>query len=365
MDLHELPDRPSVTPWRRAVPILGFGAVVLLVGAGLGAAGFAVFAPGRDVETSPSFVTATVAEGEVGSTLTLNTVASWSAGPVGVNRGAGVVTSIDVGDGDEVKAGDILYTLDLRPTVVAVGTIPSFRDLSAGSEGADVAQLQRLLAELGFISGSADGRFGTRTSRAVLAWQRQLGVATDGVVRAGDLIYMPALPIRVVVDRDLLVVGGTLVGGETIMSGLSSEPTFAIPVTSSQALLLDVGTPVEISGGGGLEWEAAVDNISTNEDGETIAYLAGIDGASICAPDCGVLSPRDETLLTSRVIVVETVVGPRLPTAAVQTRADLSTFVTDIEGVEHDVSVIASARGLSVVRGVDVGLNVRVPSEQR
>jgi len=347
-------------PTRRVVPILVSGVLAILVGVALGAAGFAVFSPGRDIDSTSDFVLATVEEGEVASTITLNTVAAWDAVPRGVNRGAGVVTSIAVADGTEAVVGSVLYSLDLRPVVVARGSVPSFRDLSNGATGQDVVQLQEFLAHLELYSDSSDGRFGPRTATAVKAWQRQLGVAADGIVRAGDLIYLPALPIRVVLDREVLVVGGSLSGGETVLSGLSDEPTFTIPISDAQVLLLDPGTRVEIAAGDAHDWTAIVDEITTNAEGETFAHLVPADGDSICAPDCGVLSPSEETLLTSQVIVVEPVVGLRLPTAAVQTRADQSTFVTDAEGEEHDVVVVASARGMSVVEGVAAGLSVRV-----
>ncbi len=356
---------PTGAPTRRLKPILVAGALALLVGGALGAAGFAVFSPARSIDSTSDFVLATVAEGEVGSTITLNSVASWEAEPLGVNRGAGVVTSISVADGDEVAVGTPVYSLDLRPVVVASGSIPSFRDLSSGGTGPDVVQLQQFLAELGMYSGTPDGNFGPSTVRAVKAWQRQLGVTADGVVRGGDLVYLPNLPIRVVLDREVLVVGGSLGGGETVVSALSAEPTFTIPASDTQARLLDPGMRVEISAGDGREWTATVGDITVNAEGETIAHLTAGDSDSICAPDCALLSPNDETLLASRVIVVEPVVGLRIPTAAIQTRADQSTFVTDADGMERAVAVIASAQGMSVVEGVDAGLVVRVLGPQQ
>lgn len=344
----------------RKMTIVVASVAALLGGAALGAAGFAVFAPERTADPGADVVTATVAPGEVGSALTLNTVASWEALPVGVNRRAGVVTSIAVADGDEVAAGAVLYSVDLRPVIVAQGAIPSFRDLASGTTGADVAQLQQFLIDSGYFTGPADGRFGWSTARAVMSWQRASGVAADGVVPAGDLVYLPALPTRIVLDRELLVVGGSLAGGETLVSALSPEPAFTIPATAAQAVLFVPGMRVEIAAGDGVTWSAVVGEVTVDGEGETIARLAAGDGGTICGAECGILSPVDETLLTSQVIVVEPVDGLRIPTAAVQTRADQSTFVTDAAGVDHDVVVIASARGMSIVEGVRSGLSVRV-----
>lgn len=54
--------------------------------------------------------------------------------------------------------------------------------LRRGSEGREVEQLQRLLAEKGFRPGRIDGRFGPATEAAVLAFQLANGLLADGVV---------------------------------------------------------------------------------------------------------------------------------------------------------------------------------------
>lgn len=48
--------------------------------------------------------------------------------------------------------------------------------------GDDIAVLQRRLSELGFHSGRVDGIFGPDTESAVIAFQRNTGVVTDGIV---------------------------------------------------------------------------------------------------------------------------------------------------------------------------------------
>ncbi|WP_273841966.1 N-acetylmuramoyl-L-alanine amidase [Rubrobacter calidifluminis] len=48
--------------------------------------------------------------------------------------------------------------------------------------GADVAELQRMLNDLGFDPGAVNGLFDQRTARAVLDFQRNAGLEVDGVV---------------------------------------------------------------------------------------------------------------------------------------------------------------------------------------
>lgn len=56
------------------------------------------------------------------------------------------------------------------------------KDLSLGSEGSSVTQLQKDLAELGYYSNSIDGWFGPKTYNAVLKFQKSRGLKTDGLV---------------------------------------------------------------------------------------------------------------------------------------------------------------------------------------
>jgi len=51
--------------------------------------------------------------------------------------------------------------------------------------GADVAELQRMLNDLGFDPGAVNGLFDERTTRATREFQRNAGLITDGVVDVG------------------------------------------------------------------------------------------------------------------------------------------------------------------------------------
>jgi hypothetical protein len=153
--------------------LVGVVAVVGLVAVGFWAGRTALEPPSDPlVEAAP--VTYTVANGQVGRTLQFSAVAEWELEPVGVGAVRGVVTTVELDSTSSVGPGDILFTVDLRPVVVAEGVVPSFRDLSQGAKGADVAQLQVLLAGLGFYAGEVDGSFGTGVRTAVRGWQRLL-----------------------------------------------------------------------------------------------------------------------------------------------------------------------------------------------
>ncbi|MDU4959786.1 MAG: NlpC/P60 family protein [Sporomusaceae bacterium] len=52
----------------------------------------------------------------------------------------------------------------------------------AGDQGEEIALIQTRLLSLGYAAGSADGDFGPATEAAVKAYQRDQGLAADGVV---------------------------------------------------------------------------------------------------------------------------------------------------------------------------------------
>lgn len=60
-------------------------------------------------------------------------------------------------------------------------------NLSVGSRGSAVEDLQRRLSAAGFNPGTADGIFGPRTRAAVIAFQEAKGIGADGV--AGPLTF--------------------------------------------------------------------------------------------------------------------------------------------------------------------------------
>lgn len=54
--------------------------------------------------------------------------------------------------------------------------------MKKGSTGADVQAIQSRLKELGFLTGSVDGIFGSNTEKAVKRFQKSAGLEVDGIV---------------------------------------------------------------------------------------------------------------------------------------------------------------------------------------
>lgn len=73
----------------------------------------------------------------------------------------------------------IITMVQLAPSVKA-----AYR---RGSSGSMVTQIQQKLRDWGYYKGSVDGVFGSRTEKAVIAFQKRNGLTADGVVGSSTL----------------------------------------------------------------------------------------------------------------------------------------------------------------------------------
>lgn len=78
-----------------------------------------------------------------------------------------VVTRVLARVGDQVGPGQVLAEVSDRPIFVLYGAVPAFRDMVQGESGADIAELQAALAELGYGISDPSGVFGPSTAAAV------------------------------------------------------------------------------------------------------------------------------------------------------------------------------------------------------
>ena len=97
------------------------------------------------------------------------------------------------------------------PAPVAAKTYVTLRK---GDEGPDVVTLQQALAELGYLTGAADGNFGTGTQTAVKKFQQDKGLDADGVAgkMTQEALYKEAsvtpIPDATVGPNDILDLPG-------------------------------------------------------------------------------------------------------------------------------------------------------------
>ena len=88
--------------------------------------------------------------------------------------------------------------IKVTPTPTPVPTLSPEEDaggytvLSTGSSGSEVRALQEALIELGYLSGTADGKFGEATEKAVIAFQQKNNYPDTGLMDANIQAFLYA-----------------------------------------------------------------------------------------------------------------------------------------------------------------------------
>lgn len=96
-------------------------------------------------------------------------------------------------------------------------TVARYATLRSGDKGGAVRELQATLASLGYFSGALDGDFGPRTRAAVLAFQADNHLVTDGVFGpASDEALKTAQPRAVSAKRAAATVTSLAKSGSRI-----------------------------------------------------------------------------------------------------------------------------------------------------
>ena len=159
---------------------------------------------------------------------------------------SGVVTGVTP-VGTTVGQGDVLFHLDLQPTVLLHGDVPAFRDLSVGADaGADITQLEQALVDLGFGDGvTVDGEFTEATADAVEAWEEALGRSdSDGVVTLGDVVFAPGALRVAEVTAD---TGTQVQSGADVVQVTATTEVVTLGLTVDQVANVEAGTPVTVA----------------------------------------------------------------------------------------------------------------------
>ncbi len=342
-------------PWRPALAAVGWLGSLVLVALVAYLAGRTAIAPPELPAEERSATTYVAAEGTVGRTVRVGVTVSWPVERTVTASRDGMVTSIAHERGDLLEAGGTPLTIDLEPVVVASGSVPMFRTLRRGIEGPDVAQLQALLRQLGFLAGPADGRFGPTTEAAVKRWQKAIGATADGIVEPGELLFIDRLPARAEV---VPAVADRVNVGSPLLRFRAAQPVFRALVGASLRAELASGMAIEITAPDGTRWRGVLGTFLPRDDGRFEVEITG----NLCRDACGVIPVDGETALDGAIVLVPETQGVVVPTAALVQEPSGSVVVVLADGTTQPVKIVAEANGFAVVEGVPPGTTVRLPS---
>jgi peptidoglycan hydrolase-like protein with peptidoglycan-binding domain len=237
-------------------------AIALAVAAVIVVGGVAMLrARGRSGHAAPAaaaYRTAAVTRTDLRATAVFTgTLTFPSTQPVVIRR-HGIYTALPA-PGTTVSEGAALAGVDGRPVTLLLGAVPAWRSLEAGvPDGPDVEQLETALVELGIAPDlTADMHFGARTTAAVAAWQRSLGVPVTGAIAAGDVVFLPAA-VRVGAWRAAL---GGPAGGDSPYDATSPAEVVRLDLPAARQQAVTVGASVTVTLPGGATAAATVADV--------------------------------------------------------------------------------------------------------
>ncbi len=246
--------------------------------------------------TAPVIRTDIVSRQQLSGTLT------YSGSYTVVNQaGPGVFTSLPA-PGALITRGQVIYRVDGRPIPLFYGDAPEWRQVSSGvADGTDSYELQANLIALGLAPSllRADNTFDQFTAQAVRSWQASLGLPQTGIVRPGDVVYMPGA-IRVIMVEP--AVGMFAQPGQPVLLATSTQHTVIVQLNVALESLVKVGDAVTIS----------------LPDGKTTAgTLAAIGTVAVAPPAGNQNGPPQAATVTVTIALTDPSAGGTLDQAPV------------------------------------------------
>ena len=164
-----------------------------------------------------------------------------------INQASGTYTELPV-PGQVISQGQVLYRVNDSPVVLLYGSTPTYRTLSAGTTGADVAELNADLVALGYGTAAqlstTSSFFGSATTTAVEKLQAALGTTQNGTLSLGQVVFEP---IAVRVTTLSAPLGGTTQSGQTVIQATSTTRQVEVALSASQQSDVAVGDKVTIT----------------------------------------------------------------------------------------------------------------------
>jgi peptidoglycan hydrolase-like protein with peptidoglycan-binding domain len=143
-----------------------------------------------------------------------------------------------------VKRGQALYRLDTKPVVLLYGTLPAYRTLSPGTDGADVREFESNLYALGYRGFTVDDTYSSATVTAVKKWQKHLGLDQTGNVELGRIVYAAG---QVRVDTQKAATGNAVQPGAAILTYTGTSPVIITKLDVADKRLTTTSAAVEVT----------------------------------------------------------------------------------------------------------------------
>ncbi|MGW4201854.1 peptidoglycan-binding protein [Streptomyces sp. NPDC004726] len=276
------PSAPTGSRRRRPLRIAGLVVLAIAVVAGAGAASAGVLggdgggtdlaAPDAPPSTTGVKRTTLTRSETVDGTLGHGDVSAVQA-PAGPQGGGGGVVTWVPADGDVIERGDAVYRVAEQKVPLLYGSLPLYRQMREGTEGADVRMLEKNLAALGYSGFTVDDEYTSGTADAVRDWQDDLGREETGTVRPGDAVIADGAR-RV---ADVKAVPGAPLSG-AVLTWTGTERVVSVDLDAQYEDLVRKGTKATVTLPDDTTVQAEVTDIGTPTTGQDAAASGGGSG---------------------------------------------------------------------------------------
>jgi hypothetical protein len=263
--------------WRRRWVAAGIGVVLAAgVAAGWRAGVFSSPAASSGSGLGAAPATAVVRRQDLSAVTPVAATLGYAGTYTVAGQGGGTLTSLPHA-GQVISQGQVLYqTGNGSPVVLLYGTVPDWRPMSVGTTGADVAQLNHDLANLGYagraeVAAAGWDYFSLETAYAVQRLEEHLGVSfPPGSLSLGQVVFEPQA-IRVTQVTGSL--GGPASG--PVLQATSDRHVVTIALDTSQESQVTVGDQVSVTLPDGTFTPGVLSSVgtvaatSTSSDGTT------------------------------------------------------------------------------------------------
>ena len=248
------------------------GVIVVVAGAAVGiwvTGGFARSghpAAGAASSADPTS-TATVTRRSLTSQTLVNATLGDAGSYTVVNQAQGTITALPA-VGQVVRQGQVLYQVSGSPVVLLYGQVPAWRDLSEGTTGPDVAELNTDLVQLGYATGTLLGPrsgwdyFSAETAYALEGLQARLRETATGVLALGQAVFLPAAA-QITALGAAAVPGGQAQPGSALLTASSTTPVVTVALDPAQQTEVKVGDKVTITLPDGQATPGVVSSVGT------------------------------------------------------------------------------------------------------
>lgn len=275
-------------------------------------------------------------------------------------QGSGVVTTVNIEEGDTVRAGDIVATVDSNPIIAVIGSSkPIYRDLYPGDSGYDVEAVQEILNQLGYRV-AVNGKFDEGTEKALERLYKNIGYTSPCgekiCVLTGTFLKIPENLPPV---SSVITTGSNTSETPLLFTTNSGERRVVTRIGVAQKVDFEGNPEITVNGPDGEIIRTAEYSMSDFKEGND-SVLPGYD-LTISLPQDLENIPEDKTVVT---LTLKSENKEYLAVPAVAIRQEgTETYLLTEEGNRITVTVLLQSQGwagIAETEGISEGTRVRV-----